>query len=69
MAHSITGYKASLAIWFHHYIQTRQISQDMDKFISQILLKATTKQLENQLHHWCTTEEIQRLDEKLKPTG
>jgi hypothetical protein len=39
MVHIITGYKYRLAIWFHRYIRTRQVSQDMDNFVFQILLK------------------------------
>jgi hypothetical protein len=38
MVHTVSGYTARLAIHYHRYIQTRQMSQDMDNFIFMIML-------------------------------
>jgi hypothetical protein len=45
MVHTVSGYTATFTITSHRHIQMRQISQDMDNFISSILLKQQQKNL------------------------
>jgi hypothetical protein len=40
-------YYYRIAIWFHRYIRTREVSQDMDNFIFYILVKQQQNSLKN----------------------
>jgi hypothetical protein len=39
MIHAVSGCEAKFAVWSRLYIRTKQISQDVEKFVISILMK------------------------------